>query len=50
LAERFEAWDEIEERPRYNIAPTQPVLTVRKEQGKKSRKFTTMRWGLSSDS
>jgi len=46
LAERFEAWDEIEERPRYNIAPTQPVLTVRKEQGKKSRKFTTMRWGL----
>ena len=46
LAERFEAWDEIEERPRYNIAPTQPVLTVRKEQGKKSRKFTTMRSGL----
>jgi len=46
LAERFEAWDEIEERPRYNIAPAQPVLTVRKEQGKKARKFTTMRWGL----
>jgi putative SOS response-associated peptidase YedK len=46
LAERFEAWDEIEERPRYNIAPTQPVLTVREEQGKKSRKITTMRWGL----
>jgi putative SOS response-associated peptidase YedK len=46
LAERFQAWDEIEERPRYNIAPTQPVLTVRKESGKKSRKFTTMRWGL----
>jgi putative SOS response-associated peptidase YedK len=46
LAERFQAWDEIGERPRYNIAPTQPVLTVRKEQGKKSRHFTTMRWGL----
>jgi putative SOS response-associated peptidase YedK len=46
LAERFQAWDEIEDSPRYNIAPTQPVLTVRKEQGKKSRKFTTMRWGL----
>lgn len=45
-AERFQAWDEIEERPRYNIAPTQPVLTVRKESGKKSRKFTTMRWEL----
>jgi tetratricopeptide (TPR) repeat protein len=41
LAERFEAWDEIEERPRYNIAPTQPVLTVRKEQGKKVRQFTS---------
>jgi putative SOS response-associated peptidase YedK len=47
LAERFEAADDaIEERPRYNIAPTQPVLTVRKEQGKKVRHFTTMRWGL----
>jgi len=46
LAERFEAVGEIEERPRYNIAPTQQVVTVRKEEGKKTRKFTTMRWGL----
>jgi len=46
LAERFQAWDEIEDAPRYNIAPTQPVLTGRREQGKKTRKFTTMRWGL----
>ena len=46
LAERFEAWDEVEDRPRYNIAPTQPVVTVRKEHGKKTRKFTTMHWGL----
>ena len=46
LAERFQAWDEVEDRPRYNIAPTQPVLTVRKEHGKKSRRFTTMRWGF----
>jgi putative SOS response-associated peptidase YedK len=45
LAERFQAWDEIDERPRYNIAPSQPVLTVRRE-GKKARKFTKMRWGL----
>lgn len=37
LAERFQAWDEIEDSPRYNIAPTQPVLTVRREQGKKTR-------------
>jgi SOS response associated peptidase (SRAP)/Beta-propeller repeat len=33
-------------RPRYNIAPTQPVITVRKEHGKKTRHFTTIRWGL----
>jgi putative SOS response-associated peptidase YedK len=47
LAERFQvSADEIEDRPRYNIAPTQPVLTVRKEQGGKVRHFSTMRWGL----
>jgi putative SOS response-associated peptidase YedK len=49
LAERFQASDEscvIDDRPRYNIAPTQPVITVRKEHGKKSRQLTTMRWGL----
>ena len=49
LAERFQATDEtgeIEDHPRYNIAPTQRVITVRKEHGKKSRHFTTMRWGL----
>ena len=46
LAESFGAVGEIEERPRYNIAPTQQVVTVRKEEGKKTRKFTTMRWGL----
>ena len=34
LAERFEAVGEIEERPRYNIAPTQQVVTV----GKRRRK------------
>jgi len=48
LAERFGAPDEIEDRPRYNIAPTQQVVTVRKEDGKKTRKFTTMRWGPDS--
>jgi putative SOS response-associated peptidase YedK len=48
LAERFDASgeDEIDTRPRYNVAPTQPVVTVRREMGKKTRKFTTMRWGL----
>jgi putative SOS response-associated peptidase YedK len=46
LAERFEASDEREENPRYNIAPTQTVVIVRKEHGKKSRQFINMRWGL----
>jgi putative SOS response-associated peptidase YedK len=46
LAERFEATGEIEDGPRYNIAPTQQVVTVSKEGGKKNRKLTAMRWGL----
>jgi putative SOS response-associated peptidase YedK len=46
LTERFEAEDEIDDHPRYNIAPTQQVLIVRKEHGEKTRHFTTMRWGL----
>jgi putative SOS response-associated peptidase YedK len=49
LADHFQASDEsgeIDYRPRYNIAPTQPVVTIRKEHGRKSRHFTTMRWGL----
>ena len=47
LVERFQTTDdEVDDHPRYNIAPTQPVLIVRKEQGKKVRHFTTMRWGL----
>jgi len=46
LTERFAAEDEIDDHPRYNIAPTQQVLIVRKEHGEKTRHFTTMRWGL----
>jgi putative SOS response-associated peptidase YedK len=46
LAERFLAWNEIDDHPRYNIAPTQPVIIVRKQHGQKSRHFTTMRWAL----
>jgi putative SOS response-associated peptidase YedK len=46
LAERFQAFDEIDDHPRYNIAPTQSVLTVRREHGEKVRHFTMMRWGL----
>lgn len=46
LAENFQAFEEIDDHPRYNVAPTQPVLSVRKEHGHKVRHFTTMRWGL----
>jgi putative SOS response-associated peptidase YedK len=46
LAERFQAWDEIEERARYNIAPTQQVVTVKQKRGKQSRTLSAMRWGL----
>jgi putative SOS response-associated peptidase YedK len=45
LLEHFQAWDEIEDyRPRFNIAPTQPVLVVRQDGDK--RKLSPMRWGL----
>lgn len=44
LEEHFQAWDQIEHQPRFNVAPTQPVLTVRLESGK--RKMSPMRWGL----
>lgn len=46
LTERFQASGDFDDTPRYNIAPTQPVLTVRREQREKVRRFTTMRWGL----
>lgn len=46
LAARFQASGDFDDHPRYNIAPTQPVLTVRREHGEKVRRFTTMRWGL----
>lgn len=46
LAESFQAQGEFDPHPRYNIAPTQQVLTVRKEGGEKVRRFSTMRWGL----
>ena len=42
----FEAEGDFDDHPRYNIAPTQPVLIVRKEHGEKIRQFRTMRWGL----
>jgi putative SOS response-associated peptidase YedK len=32
--------------PRYNIAPTQPVLAVRQSQGNGTREWALLRWGL----
>ena len=48
LEERFqaEAEAEVEVVPRFNIAPTQPVVTVRQERGKALRRLSAMRWGL----
>jgi putative SOS response-associated peptidase YedK len=37
---------EYEWSPHYNIAPTQPVLTIRQEACEPVRKLSTMRWGL----
>lgn len=44
IEEQFQAWDEIENVPRFNVAPTQPILTVIGDSGK--RIATEMRWGL----
>ena len=38
--------DEVEWTPRYNIAPTQQVATVRQDRKAPTRKFALMRWGL----
>src|SRR5690348_5213939 len=46
LAKWFGASAEFDDAPRFNIAPTQPVLTVRRKHGQKVRRFSTMRWGL----
>jgi putative SOS response-associated peptidase YedK len=32
--------------PRYNVAPSQPVLTIRQDDREPTRKISTMRWGL----
>lgn len=47
LAEYFDTnFDDLDWEPRYNLAPTQPVLVVRQERvGEKSR-ASLMRWGL----
>jgi putative SOS response-associated peptidase YedK len=38
--------EEDEWSPRYNVAPSQPVLTIRQDAREPVRKLATMRWGL----
>jgi putative SOS response-associated peptidase YedK len=44
--EEFDAYGEIEVSPRYNIVPTQPVVTIRQDAREPIRKLSIMRWGL----
>ena len=46
LIEAFDACGEVEVSPRYNIAPSQLVVTIRQDAHEPVRKLTTMRWGL----
>jgi putative SOS response-associated peptidase YedK len=46
LRESFDAYGEYDDAPRYNIAPSQPVLSIRQEPSSPRRSFSTMRWGL----
>lgn len=45
LARQFDLEEEIELEPRFNIAPTQDVATIRQEPGK-VRMLSYQRWGL----
>jgi putative SOS response-associated peptidase YedK len=38
--------DEDEWNPRYNIAPTQPVIVIRQNSHEPVKRLSTMRWGL----
>ncbi len=46
LAVQFDLADIIDLEPRYNIAPTQPVATVRIRSESKERELVLMHWGL----
>lgn len=46
LEENFDSYGEVEVLPRYNIAPSQPVITIRQDAHQPLRKLSTMRWGL----
>jgi putative SOS response-associated peptidase YedK len=44
--EEFDAYGEVEAPPRYNVAPTQPVITIRQDAREPIRRLSTMRWRL----
>ena len=46
LQECFDTYGDVELSPRYNIAPSQPVITIRQDAHEPIRKLATMRWGL----
>jgi putative SOS response-associated peptidase YedK len=46
VTEDFEVEEEVEWSPRYNIAPSDPVLTIRQDPSKPVRHLVLMRWGL----
>lgn len=46
LRDHFGIEDDLEWAPRYNIAPSQPVLAVRQHPSEPKRSFSLLRWGL----
>ena len=46
LAEKFHLTDALSLKPRYNIAPSQPVAVVRRLPDNSDRKLVMLRWGL----
>jgi putative SOS response-associated peptidase YedK len=46
LMEEFDAYGEVEVSARYNIAPSQPIVTIRRDAREPVRRLSTMRWGL----
>ena len=46
LKKFFGAYNDIEWEPRYNLAPTQDIVTVRQDRHEPKRVLSLMRWGL----
>ena len=46
IEEYFETENEVDWEPRYNIAPSQPVGIIRRDQSTPKRHFSLARWGL----